>query len=159
MGLPDHNGRMVIHALVAAPLQGSKSIFTCVMRSVQLIAVLLALSWVSGCSEYNENGELVRHHLGYVKIVSPAVAASDIDMAVRILEIEAYGVWVIAHQKDSRQSEKTGAGFGYMFDRRELIPKDCRMIVRLTTTKQIETFLRRIRELNLPKGGICAIRD
>lgn len=106
-------------------------------------SMLMLLLFFTSCTEYTENGELVRHHFGYIKIVAPAFHAPE--SAVRALEVETYGVW--AHMDSRSQGEDIvgrSLGAGYRFDRRELIPLDCRLVIRVRNPgdfkKMIEAF-------------------
>jgi len=66
---------------------------------------------VSGCTTYSENGELVRHHFGYVKVITPAIHAPE--AAVRSLEVETYGLWMnIDGRTNGEDAKGYGAGIG-----------------------------------------------
>jgi len=120
--------------------------------------VVLAASALTGCTQYRDSGELVRHHFGYVKVITPAVHAPE--AAVRALEVETYGLWVnVDTRARGEDAMGVGTGLGYHRDRRELIPLDCRVVVRLPTQDAIREFVAMLAELDSEGRGICAIQD
>ncbi len=120
--------------------------------------MLVALAILGGCTTIRDSGELVRHYFGYVKVITPAVHAPE--AAVRVLEIENFGVWVAVDRRPAAEDAAGyGAGLGYRRDRRELIPLDCRIVVRLATRQQMTEFLELLDGTITDKGGICAIQD
>lgn len=121
------------------------------------VYALLGLLLV-GCAEYTGTGQFVRHHFGYVKVTSPPVSAPDVP--VRVLEVETFGTWLYTGGGEADAPEMSaGGGIGYQYDRREHIPLDCRLVVRLASSEQIDEWLRKLKSLNIPEGGICAIQD
>jgi len=85
------------------------------------ILILATLTLVTGCTTIRESGEMVRHYFGYVKLITPAIHAPD--AAVRVLEVENHGVWVVIDRRPiAEDATGYGAGLGYRRDRRELIP-------------------------------------
>lgn len=110
-----------------------------------------------GCASYNENGELVRHHFGYVKVITPAIHAPD--AAVTSLEIETYGVWLNTDTRNSLSNTYNyGVGVGYQYDRRDFIPLDCRIVVRIKTKNEFNRFMELISHNISREEGICIIR-
>jgi len=121
-------------------------------------ALIMLACAVAGCTEYTDDGDLVRHHFGYVKVISPPVHAPE--TAVRVLEVETYGAWVEVGSIQAGPGQSgTGAGLGYQHDRREFIPLDCRLIVRMTSRDQINQFLELWEAGNYGEEGICVIKD
>ena len=56
------------------------------------VFIILLGGWnMVACTRYLDSGEMVRHHFGYVKVITPAVHAPE--TAVRVLDIETYGIW------------------------------------------------------------------
>ncbi len=113
---------------------------------------------ISGCTTYTDNGELVRHHFGYVKVITPAIHAPE--AAVRSLEVETYGVWMnIDGRAGSEDTKGYGAGVGYQFDRRDFIPLDCRVVIKAKNQEDINFILNQIKNNGNREKGICVIRD
>jgi len=56
-----------------------------------LLVTISSAFFIAGCASYTENGELVRHHFGYVKVITPAVHApgnnGDVYDFMRFIEI------------------------------------------------------------------------
>jgi hypothetical protein len=129
--------------------------------SINIRNTFLALATFSllvGCTTIRDSGELVRHYFGYVKVITPAVHAPD--AAVRVLEVENYGVWLgVDRRPAAEDAAGYGVGLGYRRDRRELIPLDCRVVVRLATRQQMAEFLELLEKTETDKEGICAIQD
>jgi len=121
--------------------------------------IVLCGSWsMVACTRYMDSGEMVRHHFGYVKVITPAVHAPE--TAVRVLDIETYGAW--SYWDTRSQGEDAagyGTGLGYSHDHRELIPLDCRIVFRVKNKQQIDYILTTLKEMDIPEEGICAIQD
>ena len=128
------------------------------MKTTHLYLNVLLSVLISGCATYSDNGELVRHHFGYVKVITPAIHAPG--AAVRSLEVETYGVWVnIDGRTDSKYTKGYGAGIGYQYDRRDFIPLDCRVVIRAKNKEDIKYILSQIKINGNMEKGICIIRD
>jgi hypothetical protein len=107
---------------------------------------------------YRDDGALVRHHFGYVKVVTPAVHAPD--AAVRVLDIETYGVWLSSDSRSKGEDLRGHAfGMGWQRDRRELIPLDCRLVFRVESKDQLEDFLDDLEANAATREGLCLIQD
>ncbi len=123
-----------------------------------LLVIISSALLIAGCASYTENGELVRHHFGYVKVITPAVHAPE--AAVRSLEVETYGIWVnVDSRSESENIRGYGAGLGYQYDRRDFIPLDCRVVIRVKTQEDFKKILKEIQNNENKEGGICIIRD
>jgi hypothetical protein len=123
-----------------------------------VISAITSFILLSGCTTYTENGELVRHYFGYVKVITPAVHAPE--AAVRSLEVETYGIWVyLDGRSGSERGRGFGTGFGYQYDRRDFIPLDCRVVIRAKNREDFKHFLEEIQNIERKEGGICIIRD
>ncbi len=123
-----------------------------------LAITIPCLFFISGCASYTENGELVRHHFGYVKVITPAVHAPE--SAVRSLEVETYGIWVnMDNRSDPENIGGFGTGLGYKYDRRDFIPLDCRVVIRVKTIEEFKKILKELQTSENQEGGICIIRD
>jgi hypothetical protein len=127
-------------------------------KIMNLYFIILLSIFVSSCATYSENGELVRHHFGYVKVITPAIHAPE--AAVRSLEVETYGIWMnIDGRSNGEDSKGYGAGIGYQFDRRDFIPLDCRVVIRAKNKEDIKYILNQIKNNVDKEKGICIIRD
>lgn len=127
-------------------------------KMIYKILAIFPCIFIAGCTTYTDNGELVRHHFGYVKVITPAIHAPD--AAVRSLEVETYGVWVnIDGRSNGGDNSVYGAGLGYQYDRRDFIPLDCRVVIRAKNRADIQYILNQIQTNENKEDGICIIRD
>ena len=127
------------------------------LKKSVLIIVIQVILFMNGCTTYTENGELIRHHFGYVKVITPAIHAPE--TAVRSLEIETYGIWMYTDSRGEKQVEDArghGIGLGYQFDRRDFIPLDCRLVIWADSQKDIDDLLEKLNTNN--KEKLCIIR-
>lgn len=102
---------------------------------------------VTGCAPFTTvrtDGALVRHHFGYIRVVTPRASATD--GAVEVLEVRSIGARV--HR---------GVGFGYAHERTEYVPLDNRLIVRVANDQQFEHAMRILSPL--AKEGLCIVID
>ena len=84
--------------------------------------------------------EIVTHHFGYVKVVTPAPNAPD--AGVVSLGLETYGLRL-----------EDGLGIGFFSDKKLYIPLDCRIVVLVANQAQLD---RAIEHLNASaKEGVC----
>jgi hypothetical protein len=134
------------------------------MKGIQLlvrsVVFLTFLAISTGCSysTVRDSGELVRHYFGYVKVITPAVHSPN--SAVRVLEIENVGFWVAVDRRPAEEDAAGyGTGIGYRHDRREFIPLDCRVVMRVKNADQINSILMLLNEEAREKGGICVVQD
>ena len=127
------------------------------MRSLWMSMALVAMLGV-GCTEIRDSGELVRHYFGYVKVISPVAHAPE--SAVRVLAVETYGLWVSVDRR-ATQDEATGvgAGLGWRRDRREFIPLDCRVVMRVPDRERVSQLLDALNDEAKERGGVCIIQD
>jgi len=132
-------------------------VFNLFAKSLVMITIS-SFFLIGGCASYTENGELVRHHFGYVKVITPAVHAPE--AAVRSLEVETYGIWVnVDSRSEGENIRGYGAGLGYQYDRRDFIPLDCRVVIRVKNQEDFKKILKEIQNNENKEGGICIIRD
>lgn len=106
----------------------------------------LLLQLCSGCAaiSYRADGSTVRHHFGYVQVVTPPVASSSGN--VTVLEITTAGVRV-----------QRGVGLGYFKERIESIPLDSRLIVRVQNKQQLDEVMKILGPIT--KEGLCVVVD
>jgi hypothetical protein len=130
------------------------------MMNIKLykIALFIIVIFMAGCASYTENGELIRHHFGYVKVITPAIHAPE--AAVTSLEVETYGIWMSTDSRSATEyTQGYGAGLGYQYDRRDFIPLDCRVVIRIKTKNEFNDFIKQINHDKNMEEGICIIRD
>lgn len=123
----------------------------------RLASGLMLVLAVCGCTTYNQNGELVRHHFGYVRVVTPQGVATG--RQLQALEVETLGLWLDVDRREASGRTGSGAGVGYRHDRRELIPEGCRVVFRVADAAALRTAWELIRSSSEQGEGICAVRD
>ena len=107
-----------------------------------------AIGFLTGCTiRLSDETNLVEHRLGYVKVV----AREDPVTAVRIVEAQTAGLWIV----DSGLGP-TG-GIGFRADRRKLVPLDCKVVIWVADRVDLDAAV----ELLKGMGGsnICVVRD
>lgn len=118
----------------------------------------MSIGLLAGCTSYGENGELIRHHFGYVRVATPAMHAPE--TAVRVVDIETYGGWLYVDRRPAQEDPMgIGTGLGYQRDRREFIPLDCRLVVRARTRDQLVAFLGILKSFDFEENGLCMVQD
>ena len=79
---------------------------------------------------------------------------------MRVLEVENYGIWVHVDRRPYKEDATGyGVGFGYKHDRREFIPLDCRVVIRVPTVEQLDLILETLNSEAKERGGICVVQD
>ncbi|MCG8441245.1 MAG: hypothetical protein MI723_05475, partial [Caulobacterales bacterium] len=104
-----------------------------------------------------EDAGLVRHHLGYVKVLTPPQAASD--RPLHTLDIETFGAWLDVDRRSDAQRNGSGLGLGWRSDRRDIVPLDCRVVFRVDTADQLDMAARLIADTQSNGRNICAVMD
>ena len=122
------------------------------MRFAVAIAAIL-----SGCTTYNEDGELVRHHLGYVRVITPAVHAPE--GPVQALGVDNFGIWMDVDRRRADQKTGSGLGLGYRSDNRSVLPATCRIIFRVETKDQFDASVALLQSLDLRGEDLCVIKE
>jgi hypothetical protein len=118
---------------------------------------VLGLALCAGCVQYTEDGSLVRHHLGYVKVITPPQAASD--RPLQSLDIETLGVWLDVDRRAPEQHAGSGFGLGWRDDRRDIVPIDCRVVFRVASIEQLDIVARMIADSGTYGRSLCATLD
>jgi len=119
---------------------------------------LLSSALLAGCTSYGDDGELVRHHFGYVRVITPAVHAPE--TAVRVVDIETYGGWFYLDRRPAQEDPMGfGTGLGYQHDRREFIPLDCRLVVRPRSRAQLVQFMEILKASGMAEDNLCMVQD
>lgn len=109
-----------------------------------IIGLIMGLTGCTPMTTVHEDGSTVRHHFGYVKIISPLTASTEGTFTA--MEISTYGL----------RLEK-GVGFGYFHERNEYIPLDCRLVIRVANEQQLREVLKTLSFLE--KEGLCVTVD
>lgn len=97
------------------------------VRNVTVICTLVALLGCASGPVAEPDGALVRHYLGYVKVVVPRAAAR---IPVYTSDITVLGIRVGG-----------GMGIGYARDRQIVVPLDCRLVLLVATQAQLNAAL------------------
>lgn len=84
---------------------------------------------------------MVRHYLGYVRVVVPQAEAGQ---PVYVSDVSTLGIRV-----------SDGFGVGFMRDKQVVVPLDCRLVVLVATQKQLDDA---VEKLSFFKGSpwFCA---
>ncbi len=107
-----------------------------------LCLVALALSGCASVGTIEPDGSLVRHYVGYVKVVVPQAAARG---AVYTSDVSVLGLRV-----------GNGIGVGYSRDRQIVIPLDCRLAVLVANQAQLDDAVARLNTL-FSTRDICVV--
>jgi len=122
------------------------------------VIIFISLSYcLVGCTTLNKNGELVRHHIGYIRLVTPAKVAEN--KPLQVLEVKTFGMWMDIDKRITSEHAGSGGGIGYRFDRRELVPLSCKVVFRVKNKEQIKFLLELLKNSTKGEKGICIIRD
>jgi len=123
-----------------------------------LLWAVPVVAFACSCTTYTENGALVRHYFGYVKVITPALHAPD--APVQALGVETYGVWLSTDTRPrDEQAGVLGMGAGYLREDRELIPLDCRVVIRVTDRQQIADVVAALAPDAATGRGTCVVQD
>lgn len=116
--------------------------------SIQNIRNVLSLFFIivgiSSCTTIRQDGSVVKHYFGYVKVITPPTVGNVENF--RVMEVSTSGLRI-----------ENGLGVGYFYERNEYIPLDCRLVVRVVNEKQLHDV---VKTLSLfEKEGLCATVD
>lgn len=123
---------------------------------LRTVAMVLLVCGSSACTSYTDDGRLVRHQLGYTRIITPQSWSNE--APIRVLEVSNFGIWLKTDSRKSVVSEGSGFGLGARYTRREAIPLDCSLVIRL---KADDDFGEKVEFINKILGGMhpCIIQD
>ena len=138
-----------MHSLISSTDQGLGN------PMYRLIALALCLQ---ACTTYTDDGELVRHHLGYVRVISPSVYSPE--GPVQAVAVSNYGLWLDVDRRKSNQRTGSGAGIGYRANYQNILPESCRIIFRVATKEQFDASVALLDSL-IKDGGedLCVIQE
>lgn len=116
-------------------------------RAALCVATALACAGCASAPAIQPDGTLVRHYLGYVKVVVPQAMDGRGNQPVHTSETTVLGLRV-----------GDGMGLGYVRDRQVHVPLDCRLVVLVANQAQLDQAVARLSVLDgLP--GACAAVD
>lgn len=108
------------------------------------IAGVLLLAAMGGCafsSTVQPDGTLVRRYLGYVRVEAPQAEASQ---PVYLSDVSTVGIRI-----------DNGIGIGFLRDKRVVVPLDCRLVILVSTQRQLDDAVRKLSFFkDMP--GFCA---
>ncbi len=110
----------------------------------KLLAALYPVLSMLGCapvSTTDEEGRIIEHHFGYVRIIKPP--RSNVNDAFVVQETETYGLKI-----------QNGFTLGYEHDGLISIPLDCRMVAVVETKEQLDHLIGALTQLEGEK--LCA---
>lgn len=119
-------------------------------------AGIIVAGMLSACTTYNQSGELVRHHFGYVRIVTPSYAG---EAPVQALGVNNYGLWIDVDRREANQRSGSGLGVGYRSDNRSILPHTCRIIFRVETMEQFNASVALLESSDIQGEDLCVIRE
>lgn len=115
-------------------------------RFIVLPGAAIFCFWLmSGCAPLatvRQDGSVVKHYVGYVRVIEPPTVGKDEPFFVS--EIETLGF---------RMSN--GVGIGYFHERSEFIPLDCRLVIRVMDKQQLERVLEVLSQTKIMEEGLC----
>jgi hypothetical protein len=102
---------------------------------------------ICGCTPFQTvraDGTVVRHYVGYTRVVIPAHESTKGDFSV--LELSSAGVrlWPTV-------------GLGVFHERNEYIPLDSRIVVRVQNQQQLDQVIKNLAPI--AKDGLCVTTD
>lgn len=107
-------------------------------------ATAIVAAALSGCATVDSvqsNGQLVRHHFGYVRI---AVPSPEVGRTVYASDVATLGMRV-----------SDGISLGYTREKFVVLPLDCRLVMLVATANQLNDAMEELSQFkNAP--GICA---
>lgn len=121
-----------------------------VLKSGLGVAFRSALLCLVGCTSYLSDGSMVRHHLGYVRIVVPPRQA---EAPIESLEVSTLGIWF--QPMETVDGPRNTLGLGFLEDRRDYLPLDCRVVLRVKNQEQLRQAMAMVRSQQ-GREAICA---
>ncbi len=108
--------------------------------ALSVAGLMLLAGTGCGAVSYRQDGSVVRHHFGYVRVITPR--AESADGKFEVMELSTFGV---------RFHE--GAGLGYFHERTEYIPMDSRLVIRVANEAQMNQVLKMLKPTE--KDKLC----
>jgi len=105
-------------------------------------SLITAALVTAACTTTQPDGSIVRHHFGYVQITEASATGTPFG----VLHAKTVGV-------------RIGDGFtlGYIDERRESIPLDCRVVIRVVNQTQLSAAAQMLSDVI--KEGLCVAID
>lgn len=121
-----------------------------------LAAASLALPMLvlCGCTTVRQDGTVVQHYVGYVRLLSRP--SSDHPTIERI-NVVTTGAWLVPTV--SAHGILPSVGVGYSHDTRELIPLDCRVVIRVQSEQQLRLAMTLLESSSLDGESLCVVQD
>ena len=94
----------------------------------------------------DSDGHVVSHHFGYMRVKAPPSVCDGTKEDFTVNDIRTWGIRI-----------QKGVGIGYISERNEYIPLDCRLVIRVTNENQMEKVLNLLTKLE--KEGLCVTVD
>jgi len=116
------------------------------MKIETLCGMICMTTLIASCAAITvrDDGSTVRHHFGYVRVITPPTTSSS--GKFQAMEYTSLGLRV-----------ENGLGFGYYHERNEYIPLDCRLVIRVMNEQQLKDAVRNLSFLE--KEGLCVTVD
>ncbi|BBD07774.1 hypothetical protein [Desulfovibrio ferrophilus] len=114
-------------------------------KKAVIVLILFIMAILSGCAigtTKRDDGSIVQHYFGYVRVVTPPTAPESADIVVN--DIECFGLHAYK-----------GFGLGYVHRRNESIPVDCRLVIKVSNEEQINHVMSVWGPIL--KEGLCAV--
>ncbi len=132
-----------------------KSVRICVAWA-KIAMSFLALSGICACVTYTDDGQLVRHQFGYTRTISPLTHSDN--QQIRVLEVTNFGFWVKSDRRAGPVNEGAGIGLGAKYTRREEVPLECSLVIRIHPNENFSEAVTLINDI-LEGMDPCIIQD
>lgn len=128
------------------------------LRKFFLPLAMTLTCWISlsGCTTFQNDGRLVRHHIGYARIITPLAYSQGEE--IRVLEVSNFGLWAKNDSRSGPINEGSGIGMGAIYTRRESIPLSCSFVIRLNSDHDL-TETTKILNQSFKGMNPCIIQD
>lgn len=112
-----------------------------------MLAAFLLMMTAAGCGSFRTvraDGTVVRHYLGYTRVIIPAHASTGGNFSVTEISSTGVRLW-------------PSVGLGYFRERNEYVPLDSRIVIRVKNSAQMDQAIRTLTPI--AKDGLCVTME